>query len=80
VAWRTKSNLDQGIAALAQVVDPKMPVNVNTSWGYWRLSQLYGLKGDVAQQKKYLAALDTSGVEKGSLILKEIQGQTAAAQ
>jgi len=73
IAWRTKSNIEQGIAALTKVVDANLfPVNFNTNWAYLRLAQLSQLKGDTAQQKKYMQLLDSTGIEKGAPLIKEM--------
>ena len=74
LSWRTKSNIEQGIAALTKMTDTtRFPININTNWAYVRLAELYGLKSDSAQHKKYLQLLESSPVEKGALILKEIE-------
>jgi len=74
IALSTKSNIDQGIAALTKVVDPSIfSVNFNTNWAYFRLAQLSQLKGDIVQQKKYLQLLDATGIEKGAALVKEME-------
>lgn len=73
VAWRTKENFDRGIAALTKSIGERFPVNINTNWAYLRLAQMYKLRGDTAQSKKYWQLLESSPIEKGSLISKEIE-------
>jgi len=74
IAWLTKSNIDQGIAALTKVVDTNtFAVNFNTNWAYFRLAQLSQLKGDATQQKKYLQLLDSTGIEKGAALVKAME-------
>jgi tetratricopeptide (TPR) repeat protein len=77
ISWRTKADLDRGIAALTKSVDTEaFPTNINTNWAYLRLAQLSHLKGDAAGHKKYLVLLDKTGIEQGSFLLKEIEALT----
>jgi len=79
ISWRTKADLDRGIAALSKAVDPQVfPVNGYTNWSYWRLALLHQLKGDAVQYKKYVALLDSTGVEKGALLIGDIERLSAA--
>ncbi|HTE39653.1 MAG TPA: hypothetical protein VK629_02415, partial [Steroidobacteraceae bacterium] len=76
ISWQTKTEIDRGIAVLNRAVDPDaFPITAYTNWSYWRLSQLYKLKGDTAQQQKMLAMLDKTGVEKAKLLAAEMAGK-----
>jgi len=79
ISWRTKADLDRGIAALNKAADAQVfPVNGYTNWSYWRLALLYQLKGDAVQYKKYVALLESTGVEKGALLIGDIERLSAA--
>jgi tetratricopeptide (TPR) repeat protein len=74
ISWRTKADLDRGMAALTKSVDTEVfPTNLNSNWAYLRLAQLSQLKGDAAGKKKFLALLDKTGIEQGPFLLKEIE-------
>jgi len=76
MSWRTKADLDRGIAALTKAVDPNLfPISYNTNWAYLRLAQLHQLKGDTAQQRKYQQLLDSSHLAKGAAIRKEMENK-----
>jgi hypothetical protein len=48
---RKRDELDRGIAVLTRASDARLfPVNHTTNWSYFRLAQLYQLKGDAARQ------------------------------
>jgi tetratricopeptide (TPR) repeat protein len=73
IAWQTKTDIDNGIAALNRSIDSDVfPITGYTNWAYWRLSQLYKLKGDIAQQQKALAMLEKTGIEKAKLLAMEM--------
>jgi tetratricopeptide (TPR) repeat protein len=79
ISWRTKAELDRGVAALLKSVDTEvMATNLNTNWAYLRLAQLSQLKDDAGQRKKYLALLDKTGIEQGPFLLKEMETLAAS--